>query len=229
MEEGRSDMYRYETHLHTSETSPCGKVKAAEAVRLYKKAGYTGIVVTDHYFRGFFERHPFMNWDRKIDLFLAGYRNAAEEGRKLGLEVHLGMEIHFNENANDYLIYGFDEAFLREHKRMYRMTLKEFRELTAGRGIVIVQAHPFRPRMIPAAPELLDGVEVYNGNPRHDSSNHLALEYARDHRLKMLSGSDFHQTRDAARGGVVLEEPVTASGFAFAILQNKISDLIKTE
>lgn len=222
-------MYKYETHLHTTETSPCGKVKAQEAVRIYKKAGYTGIIITDHFFRGFFERHPFMRWDKKIDLYLAGYRKALDEGQKLGMDIQLGMEITFNENSNDYLVYGFDETFLREHKDLYRLTLKKFRELTADKGILIFQAHPFRPRMIPAPPELIDGVEVYNGNPRHDSANHLALQYANDNGLKMLSGSDFHQLQDAARGGVLVDEKVWTQGFAYLVLQNKISGLIKTE
>lgn len=46
-------MFKYETHLHINETSPCGRVTAEEAVRINRKAGYTGLVVTDHYFNGF--------------------------------------------------------------------------------------------------------------------------------------------------------------------------------
>jgi hypothetical protein len=222
-------MYKYETHFHTSETSPCGRVKAEEGVRIYHKAGYTGLLVTDHYFSGFFERHPFMSWDKKTDLYLAGYRKALAEGQRLGLDIHLGMEIRFNENANDYLVYGFDEAFLREHRKLYKLTLKEFRELTADKGIITIQAHPFRSHMIPAPPELIDGVEVYNGNPRHDSSNHLALQYASDNKLKMLSGSDFHQPQDAARGGILVDDRIKANGFALVLLQDKISELMKTE
>lgn len=222
-------MYKYETHLHTYETSPCGKVKAEEAVRIYHKAGYTGIVVTDHYYRGFFERHPFMSWNKKIDLFLTGYRYALAEGNRLGMDIHLGMEIRFNENYNDYLVYGFDEDFLRKHKALYKLTLKEFRELTVGKGILIIQAHPFRKNMIPAPPELIDGVEVYNGNPRHDSSNHLALQFASKNRLMMLSGSDFHQPQDAARGGIVVTERIRPDGFAEFIRQNKIAELLKTD
>lgn len=222
-------MFKYETHLHTSETSPCGRVKAEEAVRIYHKAGYTGLIVTDHYFSGFFERHPFMSWDKKTDLYLAGYKKALAQGQRLGMEIHLGMEIRFNENANDYLVYGFDEAFLREHRKLYKLTLKEFRELTAGKGIIIIQAHPFRTHMVPASPGLIDGVEVYNGNPRHDSANHLALKYAQDNKLKMLSGSDFHQPQDAARGGIIVNDRLWANGIAFVILQDKISELIKTD
>ena len=44
--------YIYETHLHTSEGSACGVTTGAEAVRAYKKIGYSGIFVTDHFFNG---------------------------------------------------------------------------------------------------------------------------------------------------------------------------------
>lgn len=41
--------YRYETHMHTAEGSRCGRMPAAEMVRAYKKLGYTGVFVTDHF------------------------------------------------------------------------------------------------------------------------------------------------------------------------------------
>ena len=44
--------YKYETHLHTSETSACAVSSAGDMVRAYADAGYTGIVVTDHFFNG---------------------------------------------------------------------------------------------------------------------------------------------------------------------------------
>lgn len=221
-------MFKYETHLHTDETSPCGRVPAVDAVRIYKKAGYAGIVVTDHYTRGFFERQLFKSWNTKVDLYLAGYHNALEEGARLGLDVHLGMEIQFNENPNDYLVYGFDEQFLRDNKKLYRLGLRDFRKLTDGKGIAIIQAHPFRPRMTPADPSHLDGIEIYNGNPRHDSQNHLALKYAQDNGLKMLSGSDFHQVQDAARGGIIVGERIKPGGFAQAVMESASIDCIQT-
>jgi hypothetical protein len=221
------DKYKYETHFHTEETSPCGKVPAITGVRLYHEAGYAGIIVTDHYSRGSFGIHPFTRWETKIDNYLKGYRNALEEGLRLGMDIQLGMELRFDENSNDYLVYGFDEEFLRSNEKLYRLDLKGFRKLIAGSGIAIVQAHPFRPSMIPAAPGLIDGVEVYNGNPRHDSRNHLAFDYARANDLKLLSGSDFHRIGDEARGGIVVRERMLG-GFADVILEDKILDLIRT-
>lgn len=222
--------YRYDTHVHTSETSPCGKVAAKDAVRMYKEAGYQGIIITDHFFSGFFAKLWFKKWEEKVDRFLEGYRKASEEGEKQGLDVIQAIEIKFNESPNDYLVYGADESFLKEHKELYKLGLKRFRELIKGKNILIFQAHPFRPLLKPANPSLLDGVEVYNGNPRHDSRNTLAYDFAKTHGLAMLSGSDFHQPQDLARGGIVVSERITTpTAFVDAIKNDKIHELIATE
>lgn len=42
--------YLYETHMHTSEASACAGSTGAQMARAYKEAGYTGIIVTDHFF-----------------------------------------------------------------------------------------------------------------------------------------------------------------------------------
>ena len=45
-------MYRYETHMHTSQASACAFSTGAEMARAYAAAGYTGIFITDHFFNG---------------------------------------------------------------------------------------------------------------------------------------------------------------------------------
>lgn len=220
--------FRYDTHVHTEETSDCGKVKGREVARLYKKAGYQGVVITDHYcaeffggLSGLFLGHH-ISWEEKVERFLTGYREALAEGESLGLQVFLGMELRFLDSPNDYLVYGIDEDFLREYPELYKLNLREFYNLLRARkspkssdqpdqpDILIYQAHPFRPEMTPADPSLLDGVEVFNGNPRHDSRNDLAYSYAKKHRLRMISGSDFHQVVDLARGGIILPKKVNS-------------------
>lgn len=221
--------YKYDLHVHSDETSPCGKVKAADVVKMYKKAGYSGIVITDHYFDGFFEDLADMSWKEKVECYLEGYRNAYAEGLKSGLKVILGMELRFDENFNDYLVYGIDEQFLLEYPELYRLDLQSFRELIEGSEILIYQAHPFRSEVVAADPELLDGIEVYNGNPRHNSMNDRAAEYASEHGLLEISGSDFHQVQDLARGGVLFSELIETSDQLVAALKSqKIEGLICT-
>ena len=95
---------------------------------------------------------------------------------------------------------------------------------------MIYQAHPFRVGIFPENPEYLDGIEVYNGNPRHDSRNEKAAEYAKYYNLKMLSGSDFHQTEDLARGGIVLSEaPKDSIEFTRLLAGGHVKDVYKRQ
>ena len=127
------------------------------------------------------------------------------------MPVLLGMEITFEESYNDYLVYGIDEQFLFSHPNLYKKSLKEFRKIADKYGLFVAQAHPFRPYMKEVKPKFLDGMEVFNGNPRHDSHNDMAEAYAQKKKLRPLSGSDFHHMDDLARGGIILDEFVTTS------------------
>lgn len=210
-------------HVHTIGTSFCGKIKGTVVADLYKKAGYDGIVLTNHYKRKYFEKYPGVSWQEKIDYFLLEYNQAVVQGQKIGLKVLLGMEIQFNNSPCEYLVYGFDEPFLRTYPALYNLGIKGFRKfvdsLNTTYDILIFQAHPFRPGMNPVAPHLLDGVEVHNGNPRHNSHNHLALAFAQINHLKMISGSDFHRLTDLARGGIILSHNIATESDLVGILR----------
>lgn len=81
------------------------------------------MVITDHYYDGFFEALHGMSWNNKIDMYLKGFRLAEEEGKKTGVNILLGMELRFKENFNDYLVYGIDEDFLKHNKELYKLNL----------------------------------------------------------------------------------------------------------
>lgn len=197
--------FLYEMHAHTRETSRCASVDAHELIRSYIGAGYKGIVITDHMSTSTFERFEGtnMSWREKVDFFLTGYHEAADAaGGKIN--VLLGMELRFDikNNINDYLVYGLTEKFLYEHPELLNMKLKDFSALAHANKMLIYQAHPFRVGMTVANPKYLNGVEVYNGNPRHRSSNSVADFWANKFRLLKSSGSDYHQYEDLARGGI---------------------------
>jgi len=107
-------MYRYELHLHTSETSKCGHVAAADQIAAYKALGYQGVCVTDHLHNA---QIAYFNvaddWNVIVDRYLAGYRAAKAAGDAVGMDVIFGVELRFPENDSDYLIYGVDEQRLR--------------------------------------------------------------------------------------------------------------------
>lgn len=207
--------YRFETHFHTKESSPCGSIPAAESVALFRDKGYDGIAVTDHFSASVQGERGAVSWQAAVDRFLAGYHAAKAKGETLGLTVLLGAELRFPGNYNDLLVYGMTEAFLREHEWFYEKTLEDFFPLADRLGFTVVQAHPFRPECYRENPAFLHGIEVFNGNPRHHSHNDIAKQWALEHHLLHSAGSDFHELDDLAGAALLLNErPATSAEFA---------------
>lgn len=219
--------YTYDTHVHTAETSACATIAAKELVHVYNRFAYRGLVITDHYHGDFFRPRKGLSWQEKMDVWLSGYRSARDEGRKIGMDILLGMEIRFDESPNDYLVYGLDEDFLYTHEALHQRGIQAFKQLAKDNGLLVYQAHPFRKGASPAKPAYIDGIEVYNGNRGHDSRNHLAYAYALEHGLKMSSGSDFHHGDDLATGGMVLDQaPKHSRDFVHYLETTPVSTLL---
>ena len=201
-------MFLTETHMHTVPGSPCAKVMPEDAVESYIDSGYSTIVITNHFCRDCRNIYRLDDDKEWIDHFLLGYRNAhiAAKGR---IHVLLGMEIRFDENANDYLVYGPTADDLYAIPDMYSWKLGQFHQYAALHGWMILQAHPFRNGMSVIASDQVDGIEVFNGNPRHDSRNDIAVGWANKFQLLRTAGSDFHQPEDLARGGLLTTTPIT--------------------
>lgn len=200
-------MFKIETHLHTSHVSRCGYLDAAELAERYAAAGYGGIIVTDHFNRITFDYlglDPAGPEDR-VGAFLEGYRRLKEEGAKRGLSVYKGAELRFDECENDYLLYGWPDELLADPETVFRMGVAAFAPLARAAGALMFQAHPYRHGCTPAIACYLDGVEVRNMNPRHDSHNDWAERYVKEFGLPRLEGSDCHQTGDEARAGILVE------------------------
>lgn len=197
-------MYKIETHLHTRYVSRCGRLDAQELVQGYKAAGYSAVIVTDHYNRITYDYlgiDPAGPGDR-LSPFLDGFRRLEEAGEKVGLRVFRGAEVRFDECENDYLLYGWRDDLLADPESVFRMGIAAFAPAARAAGAVIVQAHPYRQSCTPAIACYLDGVETRNLNPRHDSRNDRAEEYAKQFGLLSLSGSDCHRAEDIALGGI---------------------------
>lgn len=212
-----NNMKKFETHLHTAENDIYAYVKAKDAVRLYKDAGYTGIVVTDHYFATFFEwfGDELSGADHRkiIDRWLKGYNAAREEGEKQGLIVLPGAEVRFDGVANDYLVYGLEAEDFYHLPLLNR--LKGVRELleVLPSDTCVVQAHPFRNRMRVVDPTRLFGLEAYNAGTEA-YRNTMARNFAEHYNKPMTSGSDMHHADACAKGGICFErEVVTPKDF----------------
>lgn len=204
--------YLYDPHTHTSETSKCGHLPAADVVDRYVRNGFTGLVVTDHLHPEYLSRIDVQhNWDAVMDHYLSGYHASKKRGDEVGLDVILGAELRFPENDNDYLVYGIDEQWLRSNPYMCCMSAQEFYDKFHDQ-VLIIHAHPFREGSAPVQETAIHGAEIINNNPRHPNNNDQALAMCRRHpEYFRLAGSDTHRDGDEARAGVILPERVKDS------------------
>lgn len=202
--------YLYEMHAHTVEVSTCAVATAEEMIELYEGKGYTGIVSTNHMNASTFNRVGLADapWDKKVDHFLTGFE-ALKKAAKGKYNLIMAMEICFYGADNDYLVYGITEEFLRSHGDLMAMGPVNFSKLARDNGILFIQAHPFRRGLYVENWEILDGYEVFNGNPRHNSCNDIAETWAKKHgKSIVVSGSDFHENGDEGIGGIYFEKEI---------------------
>ena len=186
--------YRYETHLHTLDSSACGKSGGEEYIEGYKALGYDGIFVTDHFYLGNTCIPRELPWEEWVDRYCHSYRKTKEAAANTGLKVFFGWETSYG-TGEDFLIYGLDPDWLKKHPEIIELTQEQQYELVHSEGGLVVQAHPFRERYymseIRLHPHHCDAWEVANSS-NQPYMDRLAYEYARTHDMKMTCGSDIH-------------------------------------
>lgn len=196
-----------ETHAHTLGGSPCALVPIYDTVKAYADAGYGALIVTNH-FNDDTVPKPGLSPRACVDCYVDLYRQAEEYGQQLGIQVWFGIESRIVGGPEDFLIFGAEPDLLYANPLLYKLTQEELFHECEQYGCLLYQAHPSRSYCQPRDPELLHGVEVYNGNPRHQNHNEITRLWAKKHHLLRSSGSDFHQMEDLARGGIMVPESI---------------------
>lgn len=189
--------YQIELHAHTSPVSGCSQVTPKEMAETYKKLGYDAVAITNH----FMYQHNRISKEEYIDAFLYDFEQTKKYGDELGLKVYLGAEIRFTENDNDYLIFGINKEMLLEIYDLLPLGIENFRKTYDMPDGVFLQAHPMRDGMQKVDAALLDGIEVFNLHPGHNSKVGLASVYAKENNFSVvIAGSDFHHPNQRHEG-----------------------------
>ncbi len=210
MERETAMPYLYETHMHTCFGSRCGVSTGREHVHFYRDQGFTGIIITDHFFGGNTAVDRNLPWEERIDCFFRGYEDALEEGQKVGLDVFFGLEQNYS--GDEYLLYGLDKAYMKAHPEMERWTRRQQLAAVHAAGGCVIQAHPYRLRAymdkIRLGDIFADGIEAANaGNAQIEDVR--AREYGLEKNLFMTAGSDNHHSPAGMVFGVELERKLT--------------------
>ena len=111
--------YRYDTHVHTSPVSRCAKATVRQTVEFYKKKGYDGIFITNHFLDGNINIDYSEPYEKKIEFYFSDYEEALKIGEELGLKIFLGVELSYR--GTDFLIYGLDKQWYLAHPEIMDM------------------------------------------------------------------------------------------------------------
>lgn len=204
-------MYKYETHLHTSPVSECASATVEEQLTFYKKLGYDGVFITNHFLDGNINIGKEKSYEEKLDFYFSDYEKGVEIGKKIGIKVFFGAELAYK--GTDFLVYGLDKEWFLAHPEIMEMTKRQELKFMMESGALVIQAHPYREAFyidhIRLFPRSVHGIEVMNAN-RPKFENDMAKLYAEHYGLLAFAGSDNHvgvQQKNLA--GICTESPVT--------------------
>lgn len=228
--------FKTELHCHSYPVSRCAHFSPEELAEHYITAGYTTVVLTNHFYSSTFDPKRYSgapDWSDKVAYFMEDYRRM-ERAAGERLHVLLGAELRLDAYATtDYLVYGVNEERLRAMDGVFEERLKDCFPRIRAMGCMIYQAHPFRNGMHVTPPELLDGLEVYNATPRALDRNAFALLWADTYGLKKIAGTDFHARGgvefprgEHANSGILTDAPITTNDELLAVLQSGNYELL---
>lgn len=186
--------YRVELHAHCSPSSPCGDLPPEEVVRIFHEAGYAGLALTNHFFPNLsMQLLGEMNKEKYLKMYIDNYHAAREEGEKLGMKIWLGAELRWCAlGDSDYLIYGVDEAMLWDIFDYLNTDPETFVRECKSEKSFFMQAHPFRNGCTALRADLMDGVEVFNMHPHHNSRQAITAHHYMGNGLRVMMGTDYH-------------------------------------
>ena len=177
--QSQSDEMKVDLHIH-SKYSHDGVLGSEEIVRIAKQRGLSGIAVTDHdTIRGGQEAKQYETADFKV---IVGAEIITEKGEITGL-------------------------FLTKEVRS-RSLQDVVAEIRAQNGMVIVP-HPFdrlRRTAFHITEEdigLVDAIEGFNSRCIFQRYNTKATEFAAQHNLPVVGGSDAHYANEIGLGGII--------------------------
>lgn len=217
--------FKTELHCHNN-FSGCSNVSPADMVEKYVEAGYSTVVVTNHFNYGYMNREGSYRELVKNAFAAVERSREAADGR---MNIIAGMELSLKCMLNDFLLYGVtEEFFLDVGEELFDMRPWQVRDKIHEVGGVIIQAHPFRFGQVVVNPAEVDGIEVFNGHSGQYSHNEIAKmwalawadKYKKDGRFILTSGSDHHDDCHRATGGIITEEEIRTNEELLAVLKS---------
>lgn len=196
-------------HVHSNGISLCSRESVKEVIDFKKYQGYSAAVLVNHCQSWYYEKSEHK---KNMSKFISEYLSGKEYADKLSFKLFLGMEVTVEiPFYSDFLLYGVTEKFLINSPCLYALTQKELYELCHKNGIIVIQAHPYRAPIVPAAPHVVDGYEV-NCQRKDLLMKTYVLDLAAKNNKLVTAGTDYHsRVRNNYLGGMIVSDDINSS------------------
>lgn len=206
-------MIKLETHCHSLGGSPCATSPNRILIDDYVRAGYGGVVITNHIAKGSYAFLQGETHAEKIRFYFALIETLREQLKPFNIKVFSGSEVRvIPENGSvfgeEFMVYGITEKDMTDNKPFYTFTQEELFRFAEKRGLFMYQTHPFRDGVIVGNPEFLHGAEAFNGHFHHFNHNDKAKEFCEKHNLIELSGTDYHHENQPITAGIFVPDDI---------------------
>ena len=224
--------YKYEMHVHTSPCSGGGRDIREHIDDLLGK-GFSGMVVTNHFYRGDNRIDRELPWEEFVDAYRQDYLYGLQYAKEKDFDLLFGLEESVGD-GQEILLYGITPELIASHPELKKAPAEKYAEVVHSAGGLVYQAHPFRARSYVKNPfpldclEMLDGIEVYNAGNEQEW-NESARELSEKLGLACVAGSDGHKIGTAGRAGIATRERIKNNDDLVRILKSREYKIIDGE
>ncbi len=225
-------LYKYEMHMHTS---PCsgGGSDIREHIDALIAKGYSGAVVTNHFYRGDNRIDRSLPWEQFVDPYRQDYEKGLAYAKERDFDLLFGLEEHLG-YGQEILLYGITPDGIAAHPELRGEGAEVYAEVVHALGGLVYQAHPYREMDYIKKPfpldrlDLLDGIEVYNAANKPEW-NERAQRLAEERGLACVGGSDAHRPQSAGRAGIAAKERLRSNEDLVRVLKSGEYTVIRNE
>ena len=223
-------IYKYEMHLHTCPCSGGGRDLREHIDDLMSK-GFSGAVVTNHFYNGDNRIDRELPWEEFVDAYRQDYLYGLEYARQVDFDLFFGLEEHVG-GGREILLYGITPELIASHPELKRASAETYAEIIHAAGGLVYQAHPYRARHYVTCPypleclDQLDGIEVYNAS-NDPEWNESAQRLADELDLACVAGSGGHKIQTAGRAGIATKERMRTNEDLVRILKSRNYVILK--
>lgn len=225
-------MFKYEMHMHSC---PCsgGGDDIIKQINVLRERGFTGAVITNHFFCGDTRIDRSLPWEEFVDAYRQDYLRGKAYADGVDFDLFFGIEEHVGEGL-EILVYGITPDLLAAHPELKDGRVSDYIRTVHEAGGLIFQSHPYRERYYIAKPgpldclDELDGIEVYNA-ANMPKSNKKAARLAKERNLRCVAGSDGHDAEACGRVGIATRvRPKSVEEF-ISILKSRDFEIYRGE